>query len=59
MSRYLRPTEVNLLKGDYSKALTKLGWEPKTGCQALAEIMVENDLDLAREEVTKNSLAEQ
>ena len=57
--RYLRPTEVNLLKGDYSKAKTKLGWEPKTDCQALAELMVDHDLELAREEVTKNSLAEQ
>ncbi|MDB2685878.1 GDP-mannose 4,6-dehydratase [Mariniblastus sp.] len=54
--RYLRPTEVNLLKGDYSKAKTKLGWEPKTGCQVLAEIMVNHDLDLARKEVTSKSL---
>ena len=56
--RYFRPTEVNLLKGDFSKAKTKLGWEPKTDCQALAEIMVDHDLELARGEVTKNSLAE-
>ena len=54
--RYLRPTEVNLLKGDFSKAKTKLGWEPKTDCQALAELMVDHDLELAREEVTSNSL---
>ena len=54
--RYLRPTEVNLLKGDYSKAKTKLGWEPKTDCQELAEIMVNHDLDLARKEVTSKSL---
>ena len=57
--RYFRPTEVNLLKGDYSKAKTKLGWEPKIDCRALAEIMVDHDLELARKEVTKNSLAEQ
>ena len=57
--RYLRPTEVNLLKGDYTKAKTKLGWEPKTNCQELAEIMVDHDLELARNEVTKNSLAKQ
>ena len=57
--RYLRPTEVNLLKGDYSKAKAKLGWEPKTNCQELAEIMVDHDLELARNEVTKSSLAEQ
>ena len=57
--RYLRPTEVNLLKGDYSKAKAKLGWDPKTNCRELAEIMVDHDLELARNEVTKNSLAEQ
>ena len=57
--RYLRPTEVNLLKGDYSKAKAKLGWEPKTNCQELAEIMVDHDLELARNEATKSSLTEQ
>ena len=55
--RYFRPTEVNLLKGDFSKAKNKLGWEPKTNCQGLAEIMVDHDLELAKNEVTKNSLA--
>ena len=57
--RYFRPTEVNLLRGDYGKAKAKLGWEPKTNCQELAEIMVDHDLEIARNEVTKNSLAEQ
>ena len=57
--RYFRPTEVNLLKGDYSKAKAKLGWEPKTNCQELAEIMVDHDLELARNEATKSSLTEQ
>ena len=57
--RYLRPTEVNLLKGDYSKAKAKLGWEPKTNCQELAEIMVDHDLELARNEATKSSLTQQ
>ena len=57
--RYFRPTEVNLLRGDYGKAKAKLGWKPKTNCQELAEIMVDHDLELARNEVTKSSLAEQ
>ena len=57
--RYLRPTEVNLLKGDYSKAKAKLGWTPNTSCQELAEIMVDYDLEIARNEVAKSSLAEQ
>jgi len=54
--RYFRPTEVNLLKGNYSKAKTKLGWEPKTDCRALAELMVEHDLNLSRSEATSKSL---
>ena len=57
--RYFRPTEVNLLRGDYGKAKAKLGWEPKTNCQELAEIMVDHDLELARNEATKSSLTEQ
>ncbi|MDG1873770.1 MAG: GDP-mannose 4,6-dehydratase [Mariniblastus sp.] len=48
--RYFRPTEVNLLLGDASKAKEKLGWEPKTSCQELAQIMIDHDLELARNE---------
>jgi GDPmannose 4,6-dehydratase len=54
--RYFRPTEVNLLLGDYSKAKEILGWSPKTTCQELAEIMTDHDLELARREATSNSL---
>jgi len=57
-SRYLRPTEVNLLLGDASKALDVLGWEPQTSCQELAWLMIEHDLELAQEEATQDSLAE-
>ena len=38
--RYLRPTEVDALIGDYSKANRELGWEPKTFTPKLAEILV-------------------
>ncbi|MDZ7317131.1 MAG: GDP-mannose 4,6-dehydratase [candidate division KSB1 bacterium] len=41
--RYLRPTEVDLLIGDASKAKVKLGWEPKTRMQDLVKIMVDAD----------------
>ena len=41
--RYFRPTEVELLIGDYSKAREKLGWEPKTRFKELVRIMVEAD----------------
>lgn len=42
--KFLRPSEVDLLIGDYSKAKSRLGWEPKTRMQALAKLMVEADL---------------
>ena len=54
--RYFRPTEVNLLLGDCSKAKEMLGWEPKTSCRDLAKLMVDHDLELARQEMAKASL---
>ena len=50
--RYLRPTEVDVLQGDPSKARRKLGWEPTTTVEALARMMVDADLELARREQT-------
>jgi len=46
--RFLRPAEVDLLIGDYSKAREKLGWEPRTRMKELAELMVDADLEAAR-----------
>jgi GDPmannose 4,6-dehydratase len=43
---YYRPTEVDLLKGDASKARTILGWEPRRTFQELIKEMVEADLQL-------------
>ena len=51
--RYFRPTEVNLLLGDPSKAKKELGWEAKTSCKQLAELMVSHDLELAKQEAAK------
>jgi GDPmannose 4,6-dehydratase len=48
--RYLRPTEVELLLGDPSKARTKLGWEPATSFEELVDLMVDTDLALAGDE---------
>tara|TARA_B100000900_G_scaffold351521_1_gene318658 strand:- start:1016 stop:2017 length:1002 start_codon:yes stop_codon:yes gene_type:complete len=42
--RYLRPTEVDMLIGDASKAKHQLGWEAKTSFDELVKIMVESDL---------------
>ncbi len=49
--RYFRPTEVDLLLGDASKARRVLRWEPKVTFKELARVMVEHDLELARREV--------
>jgi GDPmannose 4,6-dehydratase len=46
--RFTRPAEVDLLIGDYSKAKNKLGWEPQTRMHALAKLMVDSDLELAK-----------
>ncbi len=40
---YFRPTEVDLLVGDSSKAKKLLGWEPKVGIEELVQIMVKAD----------------
>ncbi len=45
-TRYYRPTEVDLLHGDPTKAMTKLGWKPKYDLAALVKEMVESDLKL-------------
>ncbi len=49
--RYFRPSEVDLLLGDASKAKQKLGWTPRTSLEELASLMVEHDLDLAQREL--------
>jgi len=42
--RYMRPAEVDVLRGDYSKAKKELGWTPKTDFKALVRKMVESDI---------------
>ena len=44
--KYFRPTEVETLLGDCTKAKTQLGWAPKTSFKDLVEMMVEHDLKL-------------
>jgi GDPmannose 4,6-dehydratase len=48
---YFRPTEVDLLIGDASKAREKLGWKPKTSFAQLVKEMVAGDLEAAKREV--------
>ncbi|HEX2120889.1 MAG TPA: GDP-mannose 4,6-dehydratase [Thermoanaerobaculia bacterium] len=53
--RYLRPTEVDLLLGDATKARQKLGWTPATTFEQLVEIMTDHDLQVARDEARLSS----
>ena len=47
---YYRPSEVDLLLGDSTKARKELGWEPRVGFKELVRLMVDNDMVLARNE---------
>jgi len=48
--KYFRPTEVDYLAADATKARTKLGWRPKVDLPALVAMMVDHDIELARRE---------
>ena len=49
-----RPSEVEILQGDASKAKAKLGWEPKIKFKELVKIMIEHDLkELRLQNLTK------
>ena len=50
--RYFRPTEVDVLLGDSTKAQKKLGWKAKATFDQLIDMMVEADLELAKKERT-------
>ena len=50
-SRYFRPTEVESLLGDASKAKKDLGWEPKISIEEMCKEMIEEDLKIAKLEI--------
>jgi GDPmannose 4,6-dehydratase len=54
-SRYLRPAEVDVLLGDFSKAHKNMGWKPRTSFSELVKIMVNNDINLIRHDITDNT----
>src|ERR1700686_1484992 len=54
-SRYFRPTEVDILCGDPSKARTKLGWSHKVSFDALVREMVDSDLETVRRESVRRN----
>jgi GDPmannose 4,6-dehydratase len=49
--RYYRPTEVEHLRGDASKARRVLGWEPRTRFEELVDIMVDADIRQLEDEL--------
>lgn len=50
--RYFRPTEVDALLGDATKAKNLLGWQPKVSFQQLIDMMIDADMELAQKEKT-------
>ena len=48
--RYMRPSEVDLLLGDASKARKLLGWQPKVNLERLARMMIDHDMEIAEQE---------
>lgn len=46
--RFMRPAEVDVLRGDATKAKEKLGWEPRTSFNQLVSNMVSNDIELLK-----------
>ena len=46
--RYFRPTEVETLLGDPSKAKEKLGWEPKISLEQMVKEMMDHDINIAK-----------
>jgi len=49
--RFYRPAEVDLLLGDNTKAFTQLNWKPQTSFDQLVDMMCENDLSIAKNEL--------
>ena len=48
---FIRPADVDLLVGDYSKAKEKLGWKPKVGFDELVKIMIEFDYNSLKKQM--------
>ena len=46
--RFMRPAEVDVLRGDYAKAELEMNWKPKTNFTQLVEKMVKNDIELLK-----------
>ncbi len=51
--RFMRPAEVDVLRGDYSKAERELGWQPETSLNQMVERMVKNDIKILEKEIAR------
>ena len=49
--RFMRPAEVDVLRGDSTKAQNELGWKPQTSFKQLVKIMIDNDLKRLSNEI--------
>lgn len=58
-THYYRPSEVDELRGDATKAKKALGWTPRVSFSALVQMMVDHDLELARREQTLRAAGHQ
>ena len=58
--RYFRPTEVDQLIGDSSKARKKLGWTPEISFEKLIEEMIKNDKEIAlKDSILENTVLDE
>jgi GDPmannose 4,6-dehydratase len=57
-AKFIRPSEVDFLCGDATKAREKLGWEPKVKFEELVKMMVEADLKLLKRTMVENAVAD-
>lgn len=51
--QYIRPAEVDILLGDYTKAYNKLGWKPEVSFKELVRMMVDHDLERVKKVVSR------
>ena len=54
--RFMRPAEVDVLRGDASKAQEELGWKPTTSFENLVKKMVQNDIDILEHKIKYNNV---
>jgi GDPmannose 4,6-dehydratase len=53
--KFVRPSEVDLLVGDSTKAREVLGWVPRVSFRELVQIMIENDLRIEKQRLVEKN----